>query len=147
MKLQQETKALEDFRKAVSTAPLDWEYKLSLAELLQVLGFHSEATNYYRDLVGQRQLDEPILIGLARCLQDTSELEEAKRTLEFLIGMQPQSEKALIELSRLALRQRDPATGRSCPSRRMGAKRSFDCSSKSRGELCPITLFERTGQA
>ena len=105
IKLQQENKAIDDFKQAISVSPSTWEYRLSLAELLQQQGFNSVAMNYYRELVQEKQFDSQILLGLARCLQEAGELAEAARTLKFLLELQPKSVMALVERSRLGLRQ------------------------------------------
>jgi tetratricopeptide (TPR) repeat protein len=108
VKLQLEARAIDDFRQAVRLSPTTWEYKLSLAELLQLQGYNAEATSLYRELIQEKQYDARILIGLSRCLHDAANLEEAKRVLDFLIELKPESYIALIEMSRLSLRQGDP---------------------------------------
>jgi len=108
VKLQQETRAIEDFKRAVSLSSGSVQYRLSLAELLRQQGFNADASKCFRELVLEKHFDTEILVGLSRCMQDATEYSEAERTLMFLLELRPNCPAALVERSRLSLRQGNP---------------------------------------
>jgi Tfp pilus assembly protein PilF len=103
--LQQEERALEDFRAAEKQSPKTFLICFSLATLLHKLGYISAALSKYAELHHQRPNDERVIVALAHCWQEQAELDSAQGLLDQFLAQQPKSINALMERARLALRR------------------------------------------
>jgi tetratricopeptide (TPR) repeat protein len=102
--LRERDEALDDYRRAVASAPTREDARLRLAASLSRAGRTAEAVAHYEWLHARQPANPDVLVGLARGCQDLDELPRAQQLLdEFLVG-QPQSVATLIERGRAALR-------------------------------------------
>src|SRR5262249_42666174 len=101
--LQQEEKALDDFRLAVERAPEAFEIRFSLAQLLHKLGYVSAAIPYYELSRSERPDDERVVVALAHCYQEQAQLQTARSLLDELTSLTDYV-PTLLERGRLALR-------------------------------------------
>jgi tetratricopeptide (TPR) repeat protein len=95
--------AVESLQKALELRPDVFAPRLSLAEILVVLGRFEEAQKHFELLREKQSRNPSVLFGLARCLAGRNQNEEAIGLLDRLLAVYPNDWKALSERGWLAV--------------------------------------------
>jgi Tfp pilus assembly protein PilF len=101
--MKQTANARADYEQLFARHPEVDEARLRLADLLQRLGWPTEAAGHFEAVQARQPENADVLLGLARCRYDLHDRAEAERLLDRLLALWPGHVAGLTERGRLAL--------------------------------------------